>query len=94
MPDPPRPDRRRKAVALRYDRAQEDAPKVVGKGMGVVAERIIALAQEHGIPLHEDPDLVEILARLDLNEEIPPSTYVVVAEILAFVYRTNESFGR
>jgi len=79
-------------VALRYDQTKEGAPKVIGKGQGLLAEKLLELAREYDIPIHEDRDLVEILARLDLNEEIPPATYVVVAEILAFIYRANESF--
>lgn len=81
---------RKKAVALRYDRETDTAPKMIGKGTGHLAEKLIELANEHGIPIHEDTDLVEILSRLDLYEEVPPSTYVLVAEILAFIYRTNE----
>lgn len=82
----------KKAVALKYDREQDHAPKVVGKGAGQVAEKIIALAKEHGIPIQQDSDLVEILSRLNLNQEIPPETYVLVAEILAFIYRANQSY--
>lgn len=85
-------DQRKKAVALRYDRSRDEAPVVVAKGAGSIAEKIIALAQECGIHIHEDADLVEVLAHLNLNEAIPPATYVVVAEILAFVYRRNQSF--
>ncbi len=84
----------RKAAALRYDPEKEGAPRLIGKGAGHIAEKIIELAHEHNIPIHEDSDLLEILSRLDLNEEIPPETYVVVAEILAFVYRTNDTFKR
>ncbi len=84
----------KKAVALRYDQSKEDAPRVIGKGQGLLAEKLLELAREHDIPIHEDRDLVEILSRLDLHEEIPPATYVVVAEILAFIYRANESFRR
>jgi len=83
----------KKAVALQYDKEKGGAPVTVAKGAGDVAERIIALAEEHGIPIHEDSDLVEILSKLNLNQEIPPETYVVVAEILAFIYRANESYG-
>lgn len=83
---------RKKAVALRYDAERAAAPIIVGKGRGLVAERIIALAREHGITVHEDADLVEVLSRLNLYEAIPPETYVVVAEILAFIYRANQSF--
>jgi len=82
----------KKAVALRYDKEKEAAPAVIGKGQGLMAEKILELAREHNIPVHEDSDLAEILSRLDLQAEIPPETYVVVAELLAFIYRTNESY--
>jgi flagellar biosynthesis protein len=84
--------KRKKAVALRYDKEKDAAPRVIGKGLGELAERIIAIAKEHNIPIHEDSDLVEILSRLNLHTEILPETYVVVAEILAFVYRTNQQY--
>lgn len=83
----------KKAVALKYRPADGDAPRVTARGTGVVAERIIELAREHGIPVKDDPDLVEVLSRLDLNEAIPPELYVVVAELLAFVYRLNGKKG-
>ncbi|VAW33681.1 Uncharacterized homolog of the cytoplasmic domain of flagellar protein FhlB [hydrothermal vent metagenome] len=81
-----------KAVALRYDQESNRAPVVIGKGEGLIAERIIALAREHDIPIHADADLVEILSRLKVNEEVPPETYILVAEILAFIYRANEKY--
>ncbi|MEW6519956.1 MAG: EscU/YscU/HrcU family type III secretion system export apparatus switch protein [Thermodesulfobacteriota bacterium] len=84
--------RQKKAVALRYDQEKDASPKVIGKGVGLLAEKLLELAREHSIPIHEDADLVEVLARLDLNEEIPESTYFIVAEILAFVYRTNQKY--
>ena len=80
---------RKKAVALRYDRERDDAPKVVAKGAGYVGERIIALAKEHGVQVHEDPDLVTVLSKLDVNVEIPTHLYKTIAEVLAFVYRLN-----
>ena len=83
----------KKAVALRYDAEKEAAPRVIGAGSGKLAEKLIELAREHDIPIHEDSDLVEILSRLNLNEEIPPSTYIIVSEILAFIYRTNENYS-
>jgi flagellar biosynthesis protein len=85
-------DPRRAAVALRYNAATEKAPKITAKGRGLVAERIIALAREKGVPIREDPDLVQVLSQLDLNQEIPPSLYQVVAELLAFVYRLNHDY--
>jgi len=83
---------RKKAVALRYDADKETSPKIVGKGAGHLSEKLLELAKEHNIPIHEDSDLVNILSKLELNEEIPASTYIAVAEILAFIYRTNKSY--
>lgn len=83
------PKKIKKAVALRYKPDQDQAPKVTAKGAGVVAEKIIELARKHGIPVKDDPDLVEVLSQLDLEAEIPPGVYVVVAELLAFAYSMN-----
>lgn len=79
----------RKAVALKYDRKKDDAPRVTAKGKGKVAEKIIELAKKHDIPIKDDPDLIEILSSLDINQEIPSEIYVAVAELLAFVYSMN-----
>jgi flagellar biosynthesis protein len=92
--NPGKPERRKKAVALRYDQEKDAAPTVVGKGIGRLAERLLEIARAHDIPIHEDADLVEVLARLELNEQIPESTYFIVAEILAFVYRTNRTYQK
>lgn len=83
----------RKAVALRYDANRDQAPKVIAKGDRLLADRIIALAEEHGIAVQEDPDLVGLLAKLDVESEIPESLYAAVAEVLAFVYRLNNRLG-
>jgi flagellar biosynthesis protein len=77
-------------VALRYDMARDRAPRVVAKGRGAVAERIMALAREANVPLRNDPDLALLLEALDLEAEIPPQLYRAVAEVLAFVYRLNQ----
>jgi len=79
----------RKAIALKYDRKKDDAPKVTAKGKGKVAEKIIELAKKHDIPIKDDPDLVEVLSSLDINQEIPSEIYAAVAELLAFVYSLN-----
>ena len=76
-------------MALTYRPKTDHAPRIVAKGQGNVAEKIIEIAREHQIYIHEDPDLIEVLAKLDLNEAIPPDLYVVVAELLAFVYALN-----
>jgi flagellar biosynthesis protein len=75
------------AVALRYDGADDDAPRVVAKGEGQVAEQIIALARERGIEIREDADLVSLLAAVRLDSPIPIEAYVAVAEILSYIYR-------
>ena len=88
----PRASRRkpRAALAIRYDTARDRAPRVVAKGKGEMAERILSLAREFGVPVHEDPELVEALARLEIEEQIPPELYQVMAEVLTFIYRTNK----
>lgn len=84
---------RLRVAALRYDHPTDRAPKLVARGEGHVAEKILALAREHGIPIHEDRELVETLARLDLDADIPVEVYQVVAEILAFLYRARLAGG-
>ncbi|MDI6727800.1 MAG: EscU/YscU/HrcU family type III secretion system export apparatus switch protein [Thermodesulfovibrionales bacterium] len=83
-------DIRKKAAALRYDAKKDAAPKVVAKGSGKTAERILQIAKEHDVPIKDDPQLVEVLSTLDLYQEIPPELYRAVAEILAFVYRMTK----
>lgn len=85
---------RKKAVALRYQPAVNDAPVVVGKGEGKIAEKILELAKEHDIPVQEDASLVEVLAQIDLNKQIPPELYQVVAEVMAFVYRLDHRMDK
>ncbi|MCX8026942.1 MAG: EscU/YscU/HrcU family type III secretion system export apparatus switch protein [Thermodesulfovibrionales bacterium] len=82
-------DKRLKATALRYKAQEDNAPKVVAKGSGKVAEKIISIAKQHNVPLREDPNLVEILSTLDLYQEIPPDLYRAVAEILAYIYKVS-----
>jgi flagellar biosynthesis protein len=79
-----------KAVALRYRPPRDRAPKITAKGSGLVAQKIIELGKQYGIPIQEDAALIQVLAQLDFYQEIPPKIYVVVAEVLAFVYRLNQ----
>lgn len=72
------------AVALKWE--GNGAPKVTAKGRGEAAERILALAREHDIPLQHEKGLVELLLLVDLDHEIPQNLYVAVAEIIAFAY--------
>jgi flagellar biosynthesis protein len=80
----------KKAAALRYDHGRDQAPKIVAKGRGKIAEKIVALAHEHQVPLVEDRNLVQMLEALDVDMEIPVELYKAVAEVLVFVYRLNK----
>ncbi len=82
-------DKSPKAVALKYDGKKDRAPRVIAKGRGNIAEKIIDIAKENNVPLYEDKNLVQILEALDLETEIPPELYRAVAEVLAFIYRLN-----
>ena len=73
-----------KAVALEYD--GKNAPRITATGSGTAAQRIIDIAREHGVPLHEDPDLLTLLAKLELGDEIPRALYVTVAHVIAWAY--------
>ena len=78
-----------KAAAIEYRRGERRAPVVTAFGKGELAEQIIALARSKGVYIRPDPDLVELLAQVDVGMAIPPQLYYVVAEILAFVYKLN-----
>jgi flagellar biosynthesis protein len=82
-------DKSPKAVALTYDREKDRAPRVIAKGRGEIAAKIIEIARSNNIPLYEDKNLIPILEALDLETEIPPELYRAVAEVLAFIYRLN-----
>ena len=79
-----------RAVALRYEPEKQQAPKVVAKGRGFVAENILAAAQKNAIPVYQNKSLVNMLMALELDREIPPELYRVVAEVLAYVYRIDK----
>lgn len=83
----------RRAAALAYDDADaraRRAPRVVAKGAGPVAEEIIERARAAGVPIHASRELVNLLAKVDLDRQIPPALYVAVAEVLTWVYRLEE----
>lgn len=79
----------KRAVAMAYN-PEEGAPRVVAKGSGVSAEALISLAREHGVYVHQSPDLVNLLMQVDLDSEIPPALYQAVAEILAWLYSLDQ----
>ena len=82
----PASDAQKSAVALAYSQT-DAAPRVVAKGRGLIAEQIITRAREHGVYVHESPELISLLLQVDLDQRIPPQLYIAVAELLAWIYR-------
>ncbi len=76
-------------MALKYAPG-DSAPKVVAKGRGLIAEEIISRAREHGVYVHESPELVTLLSEVDLDDRIPPALYVAVAELLSWLYQVEQ----
>jgi len=85
---------REAAVAITYDQASGEAPKVVASGYGEIAKRILELAKEEGIHVHEDDNLAQLLARVPVGTEIPEQSYQLIAELLAFVYKADHEMGQ
>jgi len=83
-------DKSPKAVALKYDQKKDKSPRIIAKGRGEIAEKIIAVAKANNVPMYEDKSLIQVLEALELETEIPPELYRAVAEVLAFIYRLNE----
>lgn len=85
----PREEDRLLAVALAY-KPSDPAPRVVAKGRGLIAEAIVARAREHGVFVHESKELVSLLAQVNLDDHIPPQLYLVIAELLTWIYRVEQ----
>jgi len=83
----------RKSIALKWDREQDDAPRMIASGKGPLAERIIQLAQDAGIPVLEDPVLAGILADSPAGTEIPPELYQLAAEVYIFLLELEQQEG-
>ncbi|HLD23510.1 MAG TPA: EscU/YscU/HrcU family type III secretion system export apparatus switch protein [Sulfuricurvum sp.] len=81
----------KKAVAMRYDREKENAPRVIAKGKGESAENIIKIAELHNLPIHKDEDLVEMLSKVELDREVPEKLYLAVAEVFSFIYKITNT---
>ena len=81
---------RKEAIALSYQPQKYSGPIVVAKGKGKIAEEILNRAVDNQIPIHEDPNLIQLLGQLDLNESIPEELYQAVEEVFAFVYRLDQ----
>ena len=85
---------REKAVALRYSKDDDRAPRVVAKGEGSIARKIREIAESNDIPVRRDDTLVELLAQIEIDREIPPELYAAVAELLAWIYRANAALEK
>jgi flagellar biosynthesis protein len=81
---------KRTAVAMRYDVEEDKAPLILASGRGAVADEILRIAEENKIPLYENRDLANMLAKLEIDTEIPAQLYVLVAEVLFFVYKLDK----
>lgn len=79
-----------KAVALKYDIGVNAAPLVIAKGKGELAKNIIKIAKENELPIKKDEDLIELLSKLDVDEQIPDNMYKAVAEIFTYIYELNK----
>ena len=77
------------AIALGYELSKHNAPVVLAKGEGQIAQKIIQIALDEGIEIHKDADLVQILKAVDIDEEIPLEAFAAVAEIISYIYRQN-----
>ncbi|OGC06733.1 hypothetical protein A2526_04595 [candidate division WOR-1 bacterium RIFOXYD2_FULL_36_8] len=82
-------EKKRAVVALRYDVDKDKAPLVLAAGSGPIADEILRIADENKIPLYEDPDLAQLLAKLEIDTEVPPELYTLVAEVLFFIYKLD-----
>lgn len=87
-------EKRKDAIALKYNTESDVAPKVIAKGKGLIADEIISKAKDFGVPIQEDPSLVEVLSKLEINQSIPEDLFSVVAELFAFIYRADKQMGK
>jgi len=85
--------KKNKAIALQWDPRLDVSPELTAKGSGLIADEIIRLAKANNIPIREDNDLVQIFSLLDIGESIPPEVHTAIAEILAFIYWSNQQYA-
>ncbi|MFA5098407.1 MAG: EscU/YscU/HrcU family type III secretion system export apparatus switch protein [Candidatus Margulisiibacteriota bacterium] len=82
-------NKKKTAIAIRYEMDKDSAPLIVASGKGVVADEILRIAEENKIPLHENAGLASMLSKLQIDMPVPPELYVLVAEVLFFVYQLD-----
>jgi len=81
------------AVALGYDPEAPTAPKVLASGLGEIAKKILEVARENDVHIHKDDNLAQLLAQVPVGSEIPEDAYQLVAELLSFLYQTDEKMA-
>lgn len=84
----------KRAIALVYHQAQDAAPRVVAKGSGIIAEKMLETARQNAVPVYQNKALSNMLMAVDLDREIPRELYHAVAEVLAYIYRVDQSIGK
>ena len=82
------------ATAIGYEPGEDTAPVVLASGRGKIAEQILLIAREKNIPIHEDEILANTLAKININDVIPPELYTVVAQVFAYIYRVRKHISR
>src|SRR5699024_11485825 len=87
-------EKRKKAVALNYSNTKQSAPKITATGKGLIADKILEKAKAHQVPIVDDASLVELLGELDINQTIPEELYQAVAEVFAYIYKTDRKSTR
>lgn len=81
-----------RAVALGYNHKHNKAPKILAKGRGPIARKIIEIAKENKVPVYENPDLAAALLKLKIGQEIPEEFYQIIAEVFAFIYALDKDW--
>ena len=87
-------EERKRAVAIKYDHKPNQAPVVVAKGQGLVADQILAAAKQYAVPVYQNKTLAGMLMAVEIDSQIPPELYQAVAEVLSYVYRLDKSKQR
>lgn len=82
-----------RAAALSYDPGENDVPILAAFGEGYLAQKIVEVAKESGVPVLPDPSLSSMLSKLSVGDEIPPEMYEAVAKVLVFVSEVDRSYG-
>jgi flagellar biosynthesis protein len=90
----PKDEERKQAIAIKYEQNHDQAPIVVAKGQGILADQILAAAKQHAVPVYQNKTLAGMLMAVQLDSQIPPELYQAVAEVLAYIYRLDQNTPR